>query len=410
MDRSRNIVVTDFGFANQFDSDNDLMATSCGSPCYAAPELVVNEGLYQGSSVDIWSCGVILYAMLSGYLPFDDDPCNPDGHNINQLYRYILSTTPSFPSHISPEAQDLLRRMLTADPSQRCSLDAIQQHPWLQQHTALFNKSDAALESEAARLAEQAFMPSYRRMVWSTQQQQEQQQQQQQRTMNKTRPATVHGLGRLAHLSHNQQQHHHNSIRGHARTQKAQTARPPPRRERLLSFFTNNGGGGGDTQLLASSKLRSKFMANLRPTATISTAATTTNQRRQQPYQVEAPVSPPLSPSDQSKDEAIALNRDESLRVLTRDTRRPRYHSTVGAASGRAIAAMRNSLSRTKRENDKDRPSSPQAPLSSPQGPTPTATSTTTTAGRKVMAWIKRKSGGKETLSREWAFTISGLV
>lgn len=389
MDRSRNIVVTDFGFANQFDSDNDLMATSCGSPCYAAPELVVNEGLYQGSSVDIWSCGVILYAMLSGYLPFDDDPCNPDGHNINQLYRYILSTTPSFPSHISPEAQDLLRRMLTADPSQRCSLDAIQQHPWLQQHAALFNKSDATLESEAAHLAEQAFMPSYRRMVWSTQQQQEQQQP----MMNKTRPATVHGLGRLAHLSHNQQQqqHHHSSIRGHARTQKAQTARPPARRERLLSFFTNN----GDTQLLASSKLRSKFMANLRPTATISTAATTTNQRRQ-PYQVEAPVSPPLSPSDQCKDEAIALNRDESLRVLTRDNRRPRYHSTVGAASGRAIAAMRNSLSRSKRDNDKDRPSSPQAPLTSPQGPTPTATSTTTTAGRKVMAWIKRKSGGKE--------------
>lgn len=393
MDRSRNIVVTDFGFANQFDADNDLMATSCGSPCYAAPELVVNEGLYQGSSVDIWSCGVILYAMLSGYLPFDDDPCNPDGHNINQLYRYILSTTPSFPSHISPDAQDLLRRMLTADPSQRCSLDAIQQHPWLQQHASLFNKSDATLESEAAQLAEQAFMPNYRRMVWSTQQQQ-QQQQQQQHTMNKTRPATVHGLGRLTQHHHNQQYHH--SIRGDARTQKAQTARPPARRERLLSFFTNNGAdkgtSGGDTQLVASSKLRSKFIANLRPTATISTAATTTHQRRQ-PYQ-EVPVSPPLSPSDQSKDEAIALNRDESLRVLTRDNRRPRYHSTVGAASGRAIAAMRNSLSR-KRDNDKDRPLSPQGPLSSPQGPTPTATSTTTTAGKKVMAWIKRKSGGK---------------
>ncbi|CAG8521529.1 4395_t:CDS:2, partial [Scutellospora calospora] len=82
-----------FGFANQFNgAHDDLMATSCGSPCYAAPELVISEGLYVGSAVDIWSCGVILYAMLSGYLPFDDDPSNPDGDNINLLYKYIINT------------------------------------------------------------------------------------------------------------------------------------------------------------------------------------------------------------------------------------------------------------------------------------------------------------------------------
>ena len=54
-------MITDFGFANQFDSSTrDLMSTSCGSPCYAAPELVISDGLYVGSGVDIWSCGVIL--------------------------------------------------------------------------------------------------------------------------------------------------------------------------------------------------------------------------------------------------------------------------------------------------------------------------------------------------------------
>jgi protein-serine/threonine kinase len=84
------------------------MQTSCGSPCYAAPELVISEGLYVGSAVDIWSCGVILYAMLAGYLLFDDDPANPDGDNINHLYRYIVSTSLSFPDYISTEARDLL--------------------------------------------------------------------------------------------------------------------------------------------------------------------------------------------------------------------------------------------------------------------------------------------------------------
>ena len=86
LDRNRNVIITDFGFANRFEHRaDDLMQTSCGSPCYAAPELVISDGLYVGSAVDIWSCGVILYAMLAGYLPFDDDPANPDGDNINLL-------------------------------------------------------------------------------------------------------------------------------------------------------------------------------------------------------------------------------------------------------------------------------------------------------------------------------------
>jgi protein-serine/threonine kinase len=81
LDRNRNIVITDFGFANTFDAQQsvddaevmrrrefasngkilgDLMQTSCGSPCYAAPELVVSDGYYCGRKVDVWSCGVIL--------------------------------------------------------------------------------------------------------------------------------------------------------------------------------------------------------------------------------------------------------------------------------------------------------------------------------------------------------------
>ncbi|KAF9478577.1 Pkinase-domain-containing protein [Pholiota conissans] len=132
LDRHRNVIITDFGFANRFEHrSDDLMQTSCGSPCYAAPELVISEGLYVGSAVDIWSCGVILYAMLAGYLPFDDDPANPDGDNINLLYKYIVSTPLSFPEYISAEARDLLSMMLVPDPARRTSLDGVMRHPWL---------------------------------------------------------------------------------------------------------------------------------------------------------------------------------------------------------------------------------------------------------------------------------------
>lgn len=117
------------------------MATSCGSPCYAAPELVVSEGLYVGSAVDIWSCGVILYAMLSGYLPYDDDPDNPEGDNINLLYKYIMSTSLKFPDHLSALAKNLLQIMLVPEPEYRCSINQIMEHPWLHSQRDVFERT-----------------------------------------------------------------------------------------------------------------------------------------------------------------------------------------------------------------------------------------------------------------------------
>ncbi|KAF9234997.1 Pkinase-domain-containing protein [Melanogaster broomeanus] len=150
LDRHRNVIITDFGFANRFEHRaDDLMQTSCGSPCYAAPELVISEGLYVGSAVDIWSCGVILYAMLAGYLPFDDDPANPDGDNINLLYKYIVNTPLSFPDYISPEARDLLSMMLVPDPTRRADLRSIMAHPWLSAFAHIFSKSVDDLERAA---------------------------------------------------------------------------------------------------------------------------------------------------------------------------------------------------------------------------------------------------------------------
>ena len=150
LDRHRNVIITDFGFANRFEHRaDDLMQTSCGSPCYAAPELVISEGLYVGSAVDIWSCGVILYAMLAGYLPFDDDPANPDGDNISLLYKYIVNTPLSFPDYISAEARDLLSMMLVPDPKRRADLKAIMAHSWLKPYVHLFERDVHDLEKLA---------------------------------------------------------------------------------------------------------------------------------------------------------------------------------------------------------------------------------------------------------------------
>lgn len=150
LDRNRNVIITDFGFANRFEHrTDDLMQTSCGSPCYAAPELVISEGLYVGSAVDIWSCGVILYAMLAGYLPFDDDPANPDGDNINLLYKYIVNTPLSFPDYVSAEARDLLAMMLVPDPTRRADLRSIMAHPWLSAYAFIFSNAVDDLEHAA---------------------------------------------------------------------------------------------------------------------------------------------------------------------------------------------------------------------------------------------------------------------
>ncbi|PWN21166.1 Pkinase-domain-containing protein, partial [Microstroma glucosiphilum] len=150
LDRNRNVIITDFGFANNFaDRQDDLMATSCGSPCYAAPELVVQDGLYNGSAVDVWSCGVILYAMLAGYLPFDDDPANPEGDNINLLYKYILATPLSFPEYITAEPRDLLSKMLVPDPAKRIDLRGVMAHSWLTPYRELFKFTVDELERAA---------------------------------------------------------------------------------------------------------------------------------------------------------------------------------------------------------------------------------------------------------------------
>jgi serine/threonine protein kinase len=80
------------------------LKTACGSPNYAAPE-VISGRTYSGVEVDVWSLGVILYAMLCGTLPFDDD-------SMTQLFMKIKEAKYHMPNHISDDAKDLISKML----------------------------------------------------------------------------------------------------------------------------------------------------------------------------------------------------------------------------------------------------------------------------------------------------------
>ncbi|KAG8924918.1 hypothetical protein FRC01_010899, partial [Tulasnella sp. 417] len=120
LDKDRNIKVADFGMAAS-EGGNDMLKTSCGSPHYASPEVVAGE-VYHGPVSDIWSCGVILYALLAGRLPFDDD-------NIRVLLDKVQDGRFIMPHDIDPMPKGLLRQMLEKDVKKRITIPEILKHP-----------------------------------------------------------------------------------------------------------------------------------------------------------------------------------------------------------------------------------------------------------------------------------------
>ena len=115
--------IIDFGLSNFFNGN--LLETPCGSPCYASPEMVMGKK-YNGFCIDIWSSGIILYAMLCGYLPFEE--VENDEYN-EVLFKNIVECNVEYPSEfITPVAKDLLKRILVKDPKKRIKIDEIKQH------------------------------------------------------------------------------------------------------------------------------------------------------------------------------------------------------------------------------------------------------------------------------------------
>ncbi|OIS96794.1 PREDICTED: CBL-interacting serine/threonine-protein kinase 21 [Nicotiana attenuata] len=123
LDGKGNIKVSDFGLSTLAKASS-LLSTTCGSPSYVSPELLSQKG-YEGRAADIWSCGVVLFELLAGYLPFDDS-------NLTNLYRKIYRAKCMFPRWFTEDQKKLISRILDPNPKTRITIAEIFEDEWFQ--------------------------------------------------------------------------------------------------------------------------------------------------------------------------------------------------------------------------------------------------------------------------------------
>ena len=119
-DSKKNLKIADFGLSNEYIKGK--LGTPCGSPCYAAPEMVTGQK-YMGDSVDIWSSGIVLYSMVCGYLPFEDE-------DQMVLFHKIAKGLFTLPGYLSYKCKDLIKNILVTNPNKRYGFEEIKKHPW----------------------------------------------------------------------------------------------------------------------------------------------------------------------------------------------------------------------------------------------------------------------------------------
>ena len=125
--------IIDFGLSNYFiENQTELLRTPCGSPCYASPEMVAGKK-YNGIKIDIWATGIILFAMLCGYLPFEDK-------NNEKLFDKILECKIEYPDFLSEESKDLIKKILVIEPEKRITIPEIKKHKFYLKGKRLFNE------------------------------------------------------------------------------------------------------------------------------------------------------------------------------------------------------------------------------------------------------------------------------
>ena len=134
--------IIDFGLSHEFDKIN-FLSTKCGSPSYAAPEIIKGKK-YDGFKTDIWCCGIILYAMVCGYLPFD-------GENNNILFKNIVECNPEIPNYLSFECQELIMDILKEDPDERITIDGIKKTKFYLKGKALCNINYPQIEKSVIK-------------------------------------------------------------------------------------------------------------------------------------------------------------------------------------------------------------------------------------------------------------------
>jgi serine/threonine protein kinase len=118
----KNLVLSDFGLSTGMAGSRNFLKTRCGTVHYISPEVAKGE-LYVGMSSDVWSCGIILFAMVTASLPFD-------GESSVIVLKKIVKGEFNMPAYLPTELKDLIRKMLNVNPSQRITIPDIKKHPW----------------------------------------------------------------------------------------------------------------------------------------------------------------------------------------------------------------------------------------------------------------------------------------
>ena len=142
VDEEGNLKVSDFGLSTFAESRqrDGLLHTACGTPAYAAPEVISRTG-YDGCKTDIWSCGVILFVLIAGYLPFHES-------NLMEMYKKIGKAEYKFPNRISPAARRLITRILDPNPDTRLSISKIMGSSWVRRGAKLGVSNEAEIMNE----------------------------------------------------------------------------------------------------------------------------------------------------------------------------------------------------------------------------------------------------------------------
>lgn len=124
IDENGHLKVSDFGLSAATDQirQDGMLHTICGTPSYVAPDILVKKG-YDGAKVDVWSCGIILYVLTAGYLPFNDS-------NLMEMYKKIYRGVYQCPNWMSSDLKRFLSRLLDTNPATRITIDQIFQDPW----------------------------------------------------------------------------------------------------------------------------------------------------------------------------------------------------------------------------------------------------------------------------------------